>query len=60
MRMSRPKFRDILDTLKRPVVELFVWTKEDLKSHQQCSVIGAPIDAGKELYLDLQNMYINC
>eukprot|EP00731_Ephydatia_muelleri_P029188 Em0020g832a len=56
MRMSRPKFRDILDTLKRPVVELFVWTKEDLKSHQQCSVIGAPIDAGKELLIYLSQL----
>ena len=59
-RMLRPKFSDILNTLKRPVVELFMWTKEDLKSHQQCSVICAPIEAGKELYPDLQNMYINC
>lgn len=57
-RMSRPQFKEISNILKRPVVELFAWAEGDLRSHPQCSVIGAPIEAGKDLYHDLQKTYI--
>lgn len=56
--MLRPTFGDILKVLERPVAELFMWAQKDLAVHPQCSVIGAPIAAGSELYLDLQKTYI--
>ena len=28
-----------------------------LSSHHEAGVLGAPLDAGKMMYLDLQNMY---
>lgn len=31
--------------------------KDALSSHHEAGVLGAPVEAGKMMYLDLQNMY---
>jgi len=41
------------------VAELLGWSEEDKKVHLQAAVLGAPLESGKDLYLELQEMYIS-
>ncbi len=56
---SRPTFSDLLQSLSIPEIktELLHWTEEDAKTHPQAVVLGAPLEAGKDLYPDVQRAY---
>ena len=54
----RPSFSAILKTISQPAYVLFHWFEEDKQAAgSQCDVLGAPLEAGHNLYLDLQNTY---
>ena len=54
----RPTFEAILRTLSEPEDQLVQWTREDTQTHPQCSLLGAPLDCGRDLYPSLQGMYL--
>ena len=55
---SRPNFYTLLRTISQPSYVLFHWIEEDKKAGgPQCDALGAPLEAGHNLYLDLQNTY---
>ena len=56
---SRPAFAEIVQTLSSPVPDLLNWTEEDKRVHPQAVVLGAPLEAGKDLYPELQETYIH-
>ena len=41
------------------VTDLLSWSEEDMRVHPQAAVLGAPLEAGKDLYPELQGTY-NC
>ena len=54
----RPSFPDIQLELQRPDFKLLTWTAEDVAGHtEQARTLGAPLEAGEELYADIQSMY---
>ena len=58
MHRLRPTFAAILKTISQPPFVLFHWFEEDKQSAgPQCDVLGAPLESGHNLYLDLQNAY---
>ena len=56
---SRPTFAELVQTLSSPVIDLLSWTEEDTRIHPQAAVLGAPLEAGKDLYPKLQETYIH-
>ncbi len=38
--------------------ELLLWRDSDIETGPQVKVVGAPLEAAKNLYSDLQNVYI--
>ena len=55
---SRPEFPDIQVELQRPDFKLLTWTAEDVAAYtEQARTLGAPLEAGEELYTELQCMY---
>ena len=55
---SRPTFFEILLALQRPDFQLLKWTSEDEASYsEEARTVGSPIEAGEELYAELQQMY---
>ena len=58
MHKLRPNFSTLLRTISQPSYVLFHWIEEDKQAAgPQCDVLGAPLECGHNLYLDLQNMY---
>ena len=56
---SRPAFPDIQTVLQRPDFKLLTWTAEDVAAYaKEARTLGAPLEAGEELYTDIQNCYI--
>ena len=54
----RPEFPDILLDLMRPDFKLLTWTSEDVAAHtEQARTLGAPLEAGENLYAELQKRY---
>ena len=54
----RPLFDTILMELQHPDFKLLSWTVEDVSTYcEQARTLGAPLEAGEELYTDIQNMY---
>jgi hypothetical protein len=49
-----------VELLSRADFELFAWEEEDLRDSdpQQVKTIGAPLETAKNLYPDLQKLYI--
>jgi len=48
-----------LRAISQPVYVLFHWIEEDRQAGgPNCDVLGAPLEAGHNLYLDLQNSYV--
>jgi len=41
------------------VTDLLSWTEEDTRVHPQAAVLGAPLEAGKHLYPELQETYMH-
>ena len=55
---SRPDFAELVRALSSPVTDLLSWSEEDMRVHPQAAVPGAPLEAGKDLYPELQGMYM--
>ena len=56
---SRPDFAELVHALSSPVTDLLSWSEEDMRVNPQVAVLGAPLEAGKDLYPELQGTY-NC
>ena len=56
---SRPDFGELVRTLSSPITDLLSWFEEDTKIHPQATVLGAPLEAGQDLYPELQKIYTN-
>lgn len=54
---GRPTFTSVVQTLSQPTSLLLHWTEEDRQSHPRASCLGAVMEAGRELYPDLQMMH---
>ena len=55
---SRPTFSELLQVLSQgSETDLLRWSEEDMRVHPQAAVLGAPLEAGKDLYIELQNAY---
>ena len=55
---QRPNFSALLCAISQPSYVLFHWFEEDKQAAgPECDVIGAPIEAGCNLYIDLQNFF---
>ncbi len=52
---DRPTACDVNVSLQKPEFKLLLWKSEELS--KESTKLGAPLSAGKELYLDLQNTY---
>ena len=53
----RPAFPHILLELMHPDFKLLKWTAEDVSAYsEQARTLGAPLEAGEELYPDIQNL----
>ena len=55
---GRPQFREIVETLSQPESLLLHIPEEVTRGHPQASVLGAPLEAGRNLYTELQNTYM--
>ncbi|CAI8032558.1 Ephrin type-A receptor 8 (Fragment), partial [Geodia barretti] len=52
---SRPTFPDIQTVLQRPDFKLLTWTAEDVAAYtEEARTLGAPLEAGEELYTEMQ------
>ena len=56
---SRPDFAELVRALSSPVTDLLSWSEEDMRVHPQAAVLGAPLEAGKDLYPELQGTYMH-
>ena len=55
---GRPQFREIVETLSQPEHLLLHVPEEVTRGHPQASILGAPLEAGRDLYIELQNTYL--
>ena len=53
----RPTFAQVVEALSEPEFDLLNWFEEDVKVHPQAAVLGAHLEAGKDLYRELQEAY---
>ena len=51
------EFGDKSSKLSQPDCKVLYFLPSDKGIHRQASVLGAPLEASQNLYLDLQNMY---
>ncbi len=54
---SRPSFTEVLEALSEPETDLLCWSVEDTAVQPQAAVLGAPLEAGVDLYPELQRTY---
>ncbi|CAI8017965.1 Ephrin type-A receptor 8 (Fragment) [Geodia barretti] len=55
---SRPTFPEIQVELQRPDFKLLTWTAEDVAAYtEEARTLGAPLEVGNELYIDIQKTY---
>lgn len=54
---SRPTFANLVSRLSQPEWAIILWTRRDKETHPQAAILGAPLEAGQGLYLELQNAY---
>ena len=55
---KRPNFSDIMQRFSLPDTKLLKWSEEDKATDPEAATLGADLDAGQELYKDLQERYI--
>ena len=53
----RPDFPSLLSSLCRDPKVLLNWTDKDKETHPRASSLGALLEAGQDLYLELQQSY---
>ena len=56
---GRPNFRDVLLTLISDQETVLAIPQEDIDTHHLARVLGAPLEAGDRMYLDLKLKYQN-
>ena len=55
---TRPSFPNALLELQCPDYKLLTWTPEDVAAYsEQARTLGAPLEAGEELYADIQKKF---
>ena len=54
---SRPSFQSLCETLTGNPAALLHWEEDDSQCHPQANSLGAPLEAGKLLYSELQETY---
>ena len=54
---ERPAFKEVSDNFLSDEALLLVWKEEDQGVSAQAAVLGAPLEDGANLYLDLQHTY---
>ena len=55
----RPAFSEIQVEVMRPDFKLLTWTAEDVAAYtEEARTLGAPLEAGEELFTDIQNTYV--
>ncbi|XP_019862739.1 PREDICTED: ephrin type-A receptor 6-like [Amphimedon queenslandica] len=54
----RPTFKDILDTLAEDPEGLLHWSDENKAVHESSSVLGSDLEAGQDLYPELQQIFV--
>ena len=54
----RPTFKDILDTLAEDPEGLLHWNDENKAVHLSSSVLGSDLEAGQDLYPELQQIFM--
>ena len=54
---SRPKYRDVLTSLLQEETKVLNIPMGEASSHPQACLLGASLEAGKEMYLGLQQCY---
>jgi len=54
----RPGFRDLLLALLQNVEVVLAIPEDARATHAQASVLGAPLEAGEQMYHDLQQTYL--
>ena len=52
-------FSAIFKSLNHSDSQLLSWSDKDKSVHPQASFLGAPLDAGDNLYPDLQDYYLD-
>ncbi len=55
----RPGFRDVVVTLVGSEEVVLCIPEEDSSTHPLAGVLGAPLEAGENMYQQLQNRYID-
>ena len=55
----RPMFSAIFKMLSHSDSQLLSWSDKDKRVHPEACCIGAPLEAGDELYPDLQDYYLD-
>ena len=53
---SRPDFAEL--GVHALATDLLSWSEDDMRVHPQAAVLGAPLEAGKYLYPELQGTYM--
>uniref|UniRef100_A0A1X7U906 Protein kinase domain-containing protein n=1 Tax=Amphimedon queenslandica TaxID=400682 RepID=A0A1X7U906_AMPQE len=54
----RPTFKDILDKLTEDPEGLLHWSDENKAVHESSSVLGSDLEAGQDLYPELQQIFV--
>ena len=55
---NRPQFRDIHLILSQNDEHVLKIPDKDLQTHSQAGVLGAPLEAGENMYIDIQKTYV--
>ena len=55
----RPSFRDLILTLVGNQQLVISIPQDAIETHQLAGVLGAPLEAGENMYQDLQYTYVN-
>ena len=59
MAAQRPSFRELLLTLLGNKTIILSIPRDALNTHNLAGVLGSPLEAGGNMYRDLQNKYCN-
>ena len=55
---QRPSFEYLVKSLGAPAENILTWSQNVTQTCPEALILGAPLEHGQKLYLDLQNAYI--
>ena len=55
---NRPTFSSLCKALSQDSRAVLGWSVEDRNAHPQATVLGAVLEAGRDLYIETQESYI--